>query len=219
MLNNTTDTDAAALELRRPPLKFQLAGESVTSTIDLTTIFPPGTPVEIDLGAGNGRFLLARASANPNIGYIAIERLLDRVRKINRKLEFNNLNNVRVIRLEALYTLEYLIPLHSITTVYIHFPDPWPKRRHHRRRLFSPEFLTTLHRRLVPGGTVQIATDHPDYYDVIRKVFRADPNYAETTPIPRLPHEQTDFEVIFRSKDMPINQCAYTALALSDHLS
>ena len=161
------------------------------------------------MGAGNGRFLLARAQANPDVCYIAIERLLGRVRKINSKLTRHGLTNTRIVRLEAFYALQYLFPPKRLRTVYIHFPDPWPKRRHHKRRLFSPEFLDILHQRIAPGGTVQIATDHLDYFAEIRKTFAADTRYQEVTPIPRLPQEQTDFELIFRGQDRPIGACAY----------
>jgi tRNA (guanine-N7-)-methyltransferase len=188
---------------------FILTPASITAPLPEDALFAPGVPLEVDVGAGKGRFLLARASANPGVGYLAIERLLGRVRKIDSKLVRNGLVNVRILRLEAFYALQFLLPPHRIRTVYIHFPDPWPKRRHHKRRLFSPEFLDMLHDRLEPGGTVQIATDHLDYFDSIRKAFARDARYREVTPIPRKPDEQTDFELIFRSKGMPIGECAY----------
>jgi tRNA (guanine-N7-)-methyltransferase len=186
-----------------------LTPASITEPLPVDAIFASGAPLEVDVGAGKGRFLLARASANPDVCYLAIERLLGRVRKIDSKLTRNGLANVRIIRLEAFYALQFLLPPKRIRTVYIHFPDPWPKRRHHKRRLFSPEFLDILHDRLEPGGTVQIATDHLDYFEAIRKAFARDTRYREAAPIPRKPEEQTDFELIFRGQGKPIGECAY----------
>ncbi len=188
---------------------FILTPTSITEPLPIDTIFPPGMPLEVDVGAGKGRFLLARALANPDVCYIAIERMLGRVRKIDSKLRRHRLTHVRILRLEAFYALQFLLPPKRIRTVYIHFPDPWPKRRHHKRRLFSPDFLDMLHDRLQPGGTVQIATDHLDYFEAIRKAFAQDARFQEVTPIPRKPEEQTDFELIFRGKGMLIGECAY----------
>jgi tRNA (guanine-N7-)-methyltransferase len=186
-----------------------LTPTSITEPLPIDTIFAPGAPLEVDVGAGKGRFLLARASANPDVSYLAIERMLGRVRKIDSKLTRHGLANVRIIRLEAFYALQFLLPPQRIRTVYIHFPDPWPKRRHHKRRLFSPEFLDMLHDRLEPGGTVQIATDHLDYFEAIRQAFARDARYRDVAPIPRRPEEQTDFELIFRGHGQPIGECAY----------
>ena len=172
-------------------------------------IFDPSRPVEVDIGCGKGRFLLARAAAHPDIQYLGIERLLLRVRKIDRKAQRGGLGNLRLIRLEAAYTLQYFIPEHAVRRFYLFFPDPWPKRRHHKRRLFSPEFLDVLHDRLMPGGTVQVATDHLDYFAEIRKTLAGDSRFREVPPIPRLPEEQTDFELIFRGNRQPIGECAF----------
>jgi len=193
----------------RPPPRFLLAPAVITEPLPFDTIFPPDAPLEVDVGAGKGRFLLARARANPDVCYVAIERMLGRVRKIDGKLVREGLTNVRIIRLEACYALQYLFPRKRLRTVYIHFPDPWPKRRHHKRRLFSPEFLDVLHDRLMPGGTVQVATDHLDYFAEIRKTLAGDSRFREVPPIPRLPEEQTDFELIFRGNRQPIGECAF----------
>jgi tRNA G46 methylase TrmB len=124
------------------------------------------------------------------------------------------LANVRLLRLEAFYGLQFLLPPHRLRTVYVFFPDPWPKRRHHRRRLFSPEFLDVLWARLEPGGTVQVATDHLDYFAEIRKALQADARFREVPHQVRHAGEQTDFELIFRGQGLPIGECAFQALEL-----
>ena len=174
--------------------------------------FDPARPVEVDIGCGKGRFLLARATANPGIQFLGIERLLPRVRKIDRKVQRAGLDNVRIIRLEAAYTLQYFIPEHSVQRFYVLFPDPWPKRRHHKRRLFDEAFRTLLWTRLVPGGEVQVATDHLDYFAEMQNQLDADPRFESVPAMERAPEEQTDFELIFRGKGFPIGAAGYRAL-------
>ena len=169
-------------------------------------------PLEIEIGCGNGRFLVSRAAKNPDTHYIGIERMLGRVRKLCRKAGRLPAQNVHVLRLEAFYTFYYLLPEHRVRTVYVFFPDPWPKRHHHRHRLFSPLFLDALWMRLEPGGEVQIATDHQDYLAEARKRFRASPRFREISPMTRGEDEQTDFEQLFLSQGLPIGACAFQAV-------
>lgn len=183
-----------------------------TIPLPLDTLFDPARPLEIEIGCGKGRFLSARALAYPATQYLGIERLLSRVRKLDKKACRLGLENLRVLRLEAVYTFYYLLPPHRVRTVYVFFPDPWPKRRHHSRRLFGPLFLDALWTRLEVGGTVEIATDHPDYFAEIRARFSADPRYSEVPAMERSENEQTEFEHIFRSQELPINQCAFQTL-------
>jgi len=180
-----------------------------TVPLPLDTLFDPARPLEIEIGCGNGRFLVARAVKNPETQYLGIERLLPRVRKLDKKACRLGLDNLRVLRLEAFYTFYYLLPPHRVRTVYVLFPDPWPKRRHHGRRLFSPLFLDALWARLEIGGTVQVATDHPDYFASIHASLSADPRFQETAAMERTADEQTDFERLFRGQGLPIGQCAF----------
>ena len=170
------------------------------------------SPVEVEIGCGNGRFLAARAAKNPDTHYIGIERMLGRVRKLNRKAERLPAANLHVLRLEAFYTFYYLLPEHRLRTVYVFFPDPWPKRRHHRHRLFSPLFLDALWVRLAVGGTVQIATDHPSYFEEARARFLSSPRFREIPPMIRAEDEQTDFEQTFLRQGLPIWSCAFQSL-------
>jgi len=180
-----------------------------TVPLPLDTLFDPACPLEIEIGCGKGRFLSARASKHPETQYLGIERLLPRVRKLDKKASRLGLENLRVLRLEAFYTFYYLLPPHRVRTVYVFFPDPWPKRRHQSRRLFGPLFLDALWKRLEVGGTVEVATDHPGYFADIRACLSADPRYREVQAMERSEDEQTEFEHIFRSQGLPINQCAF----------
>jgi tRNA (guanine-N7-)-methyltransferase len=185
---------------------------SLTLPLPADSLFDPSRPLEIEIGCGKGRFLTARASKNPDTQYLGIERMLARVRKLEAKARRLKLDNVRVLRLEAFYTFYYLLPPHRARAVYVFFPDPWPKRHHHNRRLFSPLFLDALWARLEVGGTVQAATDHLDYFEEIRKRLRADPRFEEIPAMERGEDEQTEFERIFRGQGLPVGQCAFRSL-------
>lgn len=180
-----------------------------TVPLPLDALFDPARPLEIEIGCGKGRFLAARALAHPGTQYLGIERLVSRVRKLDKKACRLGLDNLRVLRLEAFYTFYYLLPPHRVRTAYVFFPDPWPKRRHHSRRLFGPLFLDALWKRLEIGGTVEVATDHPGYFAEIRACFGADPRYREIPAMERAEEEQTEFEHIFRSQGLTINACAF----------
>ena len=187
-----------------------LTPPAADAPLELGDFLPPDAPLEIDLGCGAGRFLLARAAANPNVRYIGIDRMACRIRKLDARIVRDGPPNVRLLRAEALHALEIHLPRKRVRALYIHFPDPWPKRRHHARRLFAqPHFLEILTNLLVPNGTLQIATDHADYFSHIQKILAPDPRFQPIPPTPRLPHERTDFEVLFRSKNLPIHEAAY----------
>jgi tRNA (guanine-N7-)-methyltransferase len=133
-------------------------------------IFRRCAPVEVDLGSGEGSFLTANAAANPGRDFLGIERLPGRVRATCQKIERHGLTNVRVLRFEISYAVEQLLPANSITTFHLMFPDPWPKRRHARRRLINRDFLAALHRALATGGTIRIATDETHYFRQISRL-------------------------------------------------
>lgn len=208
----SSSTIVAPLSPELPPRpSVVIRPASVDAPLPVDAMFDPAKPLEVDCGCGKGRFLLARATAHPEVQFLGIDRMLVRIRKLDKKVVRAGLANVRLLRLEAFYSLQHLLPPHRIRTVYLYFPDPWPKRRHHRRRLFSPEFLDVLWSRLEPGGTVQVATDHLDYFAAIRKALQADSRFREVPHLVRGPDEQTDFELIFRGQGLPIGECAFAA--------
>ena len=174
-------------------------------------IFDPVRPIEVDIGCGKGRFLLAHAAANRHLQFLGIERLLARVRSMDRKLQRMGLDNVHLIRLEAGYTLQRFIPAHAVSRFYLLFPDPWPKRRHHKRRLFDAAFRSLIWSRLIPEGEIQIATDHLDYFADIQRQLANDPRFDPVPAVERLPEEQTNFEQLFRTKGYPIGACGFRA--------
>ena len=138
-----------------------------------TRLFPPYVwpevfgrvaPVEIDLGAGDGVYAQARALAEPERDFVAVERLLGRATKIAKKAVRKNLRNLRVLRLESAYFIKNLCPPASLDAVTLRYPDPWPKRRHHGNRILSAAFARDLARAIRPGGLLKLTTDDADYY-------------------------------------------------------
>ena len=146
-----------------------MAGEFVPADyfrrLERDEICRDGRPLEVDLGCGDGSFLIEMARCFPERDFIGVERLLGRARKVCRKLTRNQLANGRVLRLENRYTVEWLLPEASVSRLHLLCPDPWPKVRHHRRRVVQVEFLEAVWRVLEPGGELLFMTDHPEYFE------------------------------------------------------
>ncbi|MBU1693704.1 MAG: tRNA (guanosine(46)-N7)-methyltransferase TrmB [Verrucomicrobia bacterium] len=174
--------------------------------------FPAGgagqRPLEVDVGCGKGRFLLARAAAHPDADFLGVDRMIGRLHKIDRKAVRHGLTNIRWLRLDAYYAVTYMIPENSVTTYYIFFPDPWPKKRHREHRLFNAPFLDSLFRTLKAGGQVHFATDHLPYFDDVVAVIKADKRFAKIPPFEPAGEERTDFELLFLGKT-PIGRYSF----------
>lgn len=186
-----------------------LPPESWTQVLPLDQYFDTTRPLEVDIGCGKGRFLSARAAAHPEVNFLGLDRLLVRLRKTGSKIVRSDLTNVRLLRIEAAYAIEHLLPPNSVTTFYIWFPDPWPKRRHHRRRLFTADFLKALHERLTSHGCVHIATDHQDYFREIMECFVRDDGFDRLETFVPSEEEQTDFEREFLAQGLPIGRASF----------
>lgn len=169
-------------------------------------------PLEIEVGCGKGQFLAKRAKENPDCDFLGIERMLERVRLFAGKCKRGGLVNARVLRLEALYTFHYLLPEHHARTVYVFFPDPWPKKKHHSHRLFGPLFLNALWKRLEVGGKLEFATDHKEYFETVCECFAGDSRFERVDPMPRPPEVWTEFETMFRSQGLPVYSAAWRSL-------
>ena len=188
----------------------------ITKPLACPAIYDPSRPLEVEVGCGKGRFLTGRAAANPDCEFLGIERMLGRVRTFDNKTRRLGLANAHVVRLEALYTFWYLLPAHHARTVYVFFPDPWPKRKHHSHRLFGPLFLAALWKRLEVGGRLEFATDHAEYFGAVEECFAADARFRRVAPMERGPDEWTEFETLFRGQGLPIHSAAWETLPADD---
>jgi len=177
---------------------------SLTAPLDLERIFERKAPLHVDVGCGDGSFLCALAQRLPDKNFLGIERLSGRVRSSARKAA--SLDNVRLLQMESSYAVRYLLPAESVETFYLLFPDPWPKRRHHRRRIVTSDFLNSVHAALEQNGVIYIATDHLDYFRKIKKTAESTPGFAIDDADVDLP--QSKFGLAFRQKGAPIHWLA-----------
>ncbi len=169
-------------------------------------IFGNHHPLEIDAGSGKGRFLLARAKKYPNTNFLGIERQNNRIKKVARKAARVHCHNVRLVKADISFILQNLIRDNSIRTLYIFYPDPWPKRRHHKRRLIQTAFLDLVCQKLQPGGKVHFATDHTDYAAVAKTCMENHDTLTPCDPFMPSPEEKTDFELIFEAHGLYANR-------------
>src|SRR3989304_3879032 len=133
------------------------------TALDLSTVFGRSAPVILEIGFGNGEALAATAAAHPENNYLGIEVHRPGAGSLLRRLEAQDLHNVRVMLSDATEILAQRIADASLSAVHLFFPDPWPKKRHHKRRLVQPDFAALVARKLEPGGYFHLATDWPEY--------------------------------------------------------
>jgi tRNA (guanine-N7-)-methyltransferase len=171
--------------------------------LDLEKIFGRVAPLHVDLGCGDGAFLCAMAERMPEKNFLGIERLLHRVRSSMRKSAKIDSDNVCVLRLETSYVIRHLLPPGSVEAFYLLFPDPWPKRRHHRRRIVTPEFLRAIADALVDQGTFHTATDQADYFEQISRLA-GQSNDFEIVDLTARTFPTTTFEKKYMSAGAPI---------------
>jgi tRNA (guanine-N7-)-methyltransferase len=166
-----TDSQARALEEQWPRYGI----ESTGAVLDFAQTFGRRAPVTLEIGFGNGENLLALATAHPDQDFIGVEVHAPGVGHLLRAAAASGLNNLRVLRHDAVEVLRERIPPDSLAAVLVLFPDPWPKKRHHKRRLVSREFAALAASRLVPGGTLQLATDWVPYAEWMVEALDAAP--------------------------------------------
>src|SRR5262245_42158862 len=121
-----------------PGLVYELP--SIVERLDLAKLFPNRQALEVELGCGDASFLAEYARRHPEKNFIGVERLLGRIRKLDKKGRRLGLSNLRGVRIENSYFLEWLLPRHSAEAVHVYFPDPWPKLKHRRHRLINGRF-------------------------------------------------------------------------------
>ena len=190
-----------------PSLIYPLA--SIIERIDLAQLFPGDQPLEVELGSGDSSFLAEYARRHAGHNFIGVERLLGRIRKLDRKGRRAGLTNLRGVRIESSYFLEYLLPPHSAIALHIYFPDPWPKRKHRRHRLINERFPAVAQQALAPGGTVYLRTDDENYFEQMTAVFAAAPTFHPVETPGELSALLTDFEKDFQARGIKTLRAAF----------
>jgi tRNA (guanine-N7-)-methyltransferase len=150
------------------------------SPLDFGDTFRRSSPVVLEIGSGMGETTAEIALAHPQIDFIAVEVHGPGVGSLLRRISEHGIANLRVIRHDAVEVLERMVPDGSLAGIHLFFPDPWPKKRHHKRRLVQPPFAALAARKLAPGGYLHAATDWPDYFEQMEAIFSADPLLAKT---------------------------------------
>jgi tRNA (guanine-N7-)-methyltransferase len=159
-----TMTDLPEIELRLGALEKPL---------DLATLFGREAPTELEIGIGSGYFLSRYALDHQERNLLGLDNAASEVRRSADKCRRLGAGNVRVLRVDALYFLEEFPPPAAFQAIHIYYSDPWPKKRHHKRRLWQPRLVPLLERTLAPGGTLLLKTDVTAYFDVIQEVLGA----------------------------------------------
>lgn len=160
------------------PLSLTLSALEIDPTatpcpLDWGQLFGNDRPVELELGSGKGMFLRGAAQMTPETNFLGNERAGKYYRQAVLRLTRAALPNVRLFQADGLDLLDRWVVAESIAVLHVYFPDPWPKKRHHKRRIFRPELLAMAHRALCPEGEFRLATDHPEYRALIEELFAA----------------------------------------------
>ncbi len=167
----TTPSQALALEKLLPVHGIPFSNEAVNPQ----AVFGRSAPLILEIGSGMGETTAEIAAAHPEIDYIAIEVHGPGIGSLLKKIDALTLKNLRVIRHDAVEVLERMIADGSLAGIHLFFPDPWPKKRHHKRRLVQPPFAALAARKLAPSGYFHAATDWPDYAEQMDAVLSAEP--------------------------------------------
>ena len=154
---------------------LRLDPDRALAGLDWSEVFGGTGRVEIEVGIGKGRFLLATAALRPDHRFLGIEWANEYLRVAEERAGKRGLTNVRFVRVDAKELVARGVPDASVTTYYVFYPDPWPKKRHHKRRFFDLKTVEALARTLLPEGCLHVATDHEEYWSVLEPLLDGHP--------------------------------------------
>jgi tRNA (guanine-N7-)-methyltransferase len=182
--------------------------------IDLPDLFGNDHVVELEIGSGKGLFLFNAASAEPSHNFLGIELSRKYARIAAERLAARQIPNAKIWRGDARQVMARLASETSLRAVHVYFPDPWWKKRHKKRRVFTDELVAQIERLLQPGGELRVASDVDEYFRLIQHLIAAVPRFKEQT-VPELPTPQhsldypTNFERKYRLEGRPIFRAQY----------
>ena len=183
--------------------------QSVTEPLRLEELFTTPKSTELEIGCGDGGFLLEWATRHPDRNFLGVERLLGRVRKLSKRAQRADLTNLSLLRIEARYVLEYLLPEHAFEAVHIYFPDPWPKDKHARHRLINADFPPLARRILATNGIIYLRTDDPPYFAQMEETFQGLADFQEEETPAELMALTTEFERQWLAEGKHTHYAAY----------
>ena len=150
---------------------FELAIDQ-EKQLDFERIFDNNNEVHLEIGSGRGEFIEKISTIHPEINFLGIDLKEKRIKTILRKLDIKNHSNVRLAKIYIDENVTKWIPENSVNKIYLMFPDPWPKKKHNRRRLINGKFLNALNKIIKLDGLIEITTDHQNYTEWIIDIFK-----------------------------------------------
>ena len=174
--------------------------------VSVDELFSREAPLEVDVGCGEGAFIVAMAKSHRERNFLGIERLVGRVRKVCKRAANAGVENLRVMCVEIAYTVRHLLPKESVSVLHVMFPDPWPKRKHRKNRLINHEFLDSVHSAQINGGELRLTTDDLDYFEWMQKIATGHNGFSQQPWLEDPDYPQTDFEKRFRAQGLPIHR-------------
>jgi len=176
------------------------SSEGPAELLDTAAWFGRSAPVVLEIGSGTGTSTLAMAKAEPHVDVVAVEVYRRGLAQLLRGIERDGVTNIRLVRGDGVDVLEHMFGSDSLTGVRVFFPDPWPKARHHKRRLLQPDTLALIADRLVPGGVLHAATDHAGYAEQIAACGDGEPLLRRVSADDALPISVTRPTTKYESK-------------------
>jgi tRNA (guanine-N7-)-methyltransferase len=180
--------------------------------LNCSALFGNANPVEIEVGFGKGLFLLQASQSSPEVNFLGIEILRKYQLFTATRLAKRGLANVRLVQADARLFFHDFLASESMRAIHIYFPDPWWKRRHHKRRVFTSEFVAECRRILQPGGRLLMATDVADYFQLVTELMRAHPD-LRPVPVAETADYRTNFERKFRQEGRSVYQGIWERLS------
>ena len=173
-------------------------------------VFGRSGPLLAEIGVGSGRFLETLAARRPDSSVLGIERAPQSVARTYRRIHRSGLSNARLIKADAAFVIRNVIPSESLEEVYVNFPDPWPRRKHRKRRLLNTGFLELLASRFKFGGKLLLTTDHPEYFSFVRENAEASGLYEEVLGDPPSDILETKYAIKWANRELDIHHAVFT---------
>ncbi len=186
-----------------------LSLDALGGRVEWEVLYGRAGEIEIEIGSGKGSYLIAAAAERLDVNFLSIERARPYAEHLRDRVSRHDLRNVRIVRADAGRFLAECIVPGSVRVLHIYFPDPWPKKRHRKRRLVSPDFVAAAAQALEPGGEIRFVTDHAKYFANATATFEAN---ADLTAAPVIEAEMTDlsnYEQKYRAQGRPIHRARY----------
>jgi len=197
-------------EQQRQPVECEFMPNDYFAKLDPSTIFDSDQPLEVDLGSGDGSFIIGMAAHFPERNFLGVERLLGRVKRVCRKAKQGGLTNCKTLRLESKYVIEWLFPENSIDRIHLLCPDPWPKARHHKNRLVQQGFLEALYKALKPGGEFCFKTDHEEYFEWVEEEIKTFQKLEQIEwPEDAFFYPKTDFQLQWEAEGKVVQRARF----------